>query len=137
MAKGFAPFHLIEQTLNYQLQYACVKILQLKVCYPFRKYVERSNIKPNPLRGQYPAMHAISERRIRVLRETPIGQDIISNQPDVSFNFALNSLPTSFLKVKTVSLLDGKSIVMYCLLMGSWQEEITLECQADNQTYEM
>ena len=115
----------------------CVKILQLKVCCPFRKYVERPNIKPSPLRGQHPAIHAISVRRIRVLRETPIGQDIISNQPDVSFNLALNSLPTSFLKVKTVSLLDGKSIVMYCLLMGSWQEEITLECQADNQTYEM
>ena len=113
-----------------------VKILQLKVCCPFRKYVERPNIKPSPLRGQHPAIHAISERRIRVLRETPIGRDI-SNQPDVSFNLALNSLPTSFLKVKTVSLLDGKSIVTYCLLMGSWQEEITLECQADNQTYEM
>ena len=127
MAKGFAPFHL---RTNVELS-ACKK-LQLKVCYPFRKYVERPNIKPN----QYPTMHAVSERRIRVLRETPIGRDI-SNQPDVSFNLALNSLPTSFLKVKTVSLLDGKSIVMYCLLMGSWQEEITLECQADNQTYEM
>ena len=114
----------------------CVKISQLKACYPFRKYLERPNIKLNPLRGQHPAMHAISVRRIRVLRETPIGRDI-SNQPDVSFNLALNSLPTSFLKIKTVSLLDGKSIVMYCLLMGSGQEEITLECQADNQTYEM
>ena len=94
-----------------------------------------SHIKPNLLRDQYPAMHAISERRsIRVLRETPMSLDM-SNQQDNRFNHALNRLPSSFLKVRTVSLSDGKSIVMYCLLMGSWQEEITLECQADNQTY--